>query len=124
MAARAHKSVPEVVGELWELLRDYAKQETLGPLRDLKGYLQYGIPGAVLVLAGILFGAMAVLRGLQRFETTHYGWNSVWPYLGAIGFLLIAIGICVGLVARTRRVQLPNDGKLQLPSLDGTKEAS
>ncbi len=124
VAQRGHKSVPEVIAELWELLRDYAKQETLGPLKNLTGYLKFGVPGAVLVLTGVLFLAMGALRGMQRFRFTQYGWNSVWPYASAILVLLVAMAICIGVISRTRKVQMPNDGKLRLPDLDGTKEPS
>ncbi|MEZ5134765.1 MAG: hypothetical protein R2699_06830 [Acidimicrobiales bacterium] len=81
------------------------------------------MPGAMLVLTGVLFLAMGALRGMQRFRFTQYGWNSVWPYVGhrraGRGDGDLHGGDC-----RTRKVQMPPTTVLRLPDLDGTKEPS
>ena len=35
------------VAEIWGLVRDYAKQETVDPLRSIGRFLAYGLPGAI-----------------------------------------------------------------------------
>ena len=40
-----HQGVKEVVNDLWLLCRDYAKQETIEPLKPLKGFLSWGLLG-------------------------------------------------------------------------------
>lgn len=95
---RNEKSIPEVVQELWELLRAYAQQETIDPLRGLGRYLGFGIAGASLLSLGLVFLALAGLRALQT-ETgdTFTGWRSALPYL----IVAVAAGVIAG-VAATR----------------------
>ena len=59
------KSIPEVVQDLWELLKSYAQQETIDPLKGLGRYLGFGIGGAAALSLGIFFLAMSALRVLQ-----------------------------------------------------------
>ena len=47
------KSLGEVVSDIVELLKAYAKQETLGPLKRLGRYLGFGIGGSVLIATGL-----------------------------------------------------------------------
>ena len=38
------KSIPEVATELWGLTKDYARQETIDPLKGVGRYFGYGGP--------------------------------------------------------------------------------
>lgn len=97
-AARADgsKSVPEILTELWELSREYAKQETIDPLRNVGRFLGFGVPGAIcLGLAGIL-GLLGLLRFLQTETGTVLTGNWSWvPYLvvAAVGAVLIVLSL-------------------------------
>ena len=55
--------------ELQELVVDYAKQETVDPIKNLGQYLGAGVGGSVLIGTGISFGLLAVLRLLQWIGT-------------------------------------------------------
>lgn len=75
-----------------DLIKAYAKQETVGPLKNLGRYLGFGIAGALLMGLGLFFLAMAGLRALQSETGPHLtgGWSWL-PYLVvAIGGLLVA----------------------------------
>lgn len=51
--------------ELFEMVRDYVKQETLDPLRGVGRWLAWGIAGAIALLFGAVIGLFGVLRLLQ-----------------------------------------------------------
>jgi hypothetical protein len=75
------KSMPEVANELWMLTRDYARQETVDPLKGVGRYLGYGGAGALIGSIGVILLMLAGLRALQT-ETgdTFDGSWSVVPY--------------------------------------------
>ena len=54
--------------EFKDLVVAYARQETVEPLRNLGHDLAVGIAGAVCIATGILFGMLALLRGLQELS--------------------------------------------------------
>ena len=45
------KSLPTLIGELWQLVVEYFKQETVGRLRGLLRYIGFGVAGSLLALA-------------------------------------------------------------------------
>jgi hypothetical protein len=90
------KSIPEVGQELWELLKAYAQQETIDPLRGLGRYLGYGLGGALLLSLGVVFLALGLLRTLQTKTGDLFdGWLSAGPYL----IVLVAVAIVAGVAA-------------------------
>lgn len=90
------KSIPDVVQELWELLKAYAQQETIDPLKGLGRYLGFGIGGAALLSLGTFFLALSGLRVLQtKTGDTFTGWRSALPYL----IVLIVVAAIAGLAA-------------------------
>ena len=77
------KSWQQTLQELWELLKDYARQETVGPLKSLGTRVGKGLAGSVLVS----FGYFLIVLGVMRFLQTHYSFtmNHNWiPYLVAV----------------------------------------
>ena len=82
--------------ELWELLKAYAQQETIDPLRGLGRYLGFGLGGAALLSLGVFFLAMSGLRLLQtKTGDVFTGWRSAFPYL----IVLIVVGGLAALAA-------------------------
>lgn len=79
--------------ELQQMLVSYAKQETIEPLKTLRGYLLWGIGGSIFMFLGVMFVGFGTLRLLQsnvdEFEGGSYG--SLFPYLGALGVLILMI---------------------------------
>ena len=85
--------------ELKDLVVDYAKQETVQPLRNLGRYFGYGLAGAAALGAGVIFLLLALLRGLQRLqflndvrrpEATSFTWA---PYLIV---MVVGVGVAYG----------------------------
>lgn len=94
------KSVPQVLGELKQLTVEYAKQETVEPLKGLGRFVGFGIGGSLLVGLGVCLLSLGLLRFLQTETdgTFDDGWS--WaPYLittvvlGLLAFLAVrAVG--------------------------------
>jgi uncharacterized integral membrane protein len=76
-----NKSVPQIASELWTLTKDYARQETVEPLKGIGRYLAYGFAGVVIGSVGVIMLLLAMLRALQTEtgSTFHGSWS--WaPY--------------------------------------------
>lgn len=79
------------ISELIELVRAYAKQETIGELRGTGRWLAWGAVGGISILLGLLFTLIGVLRLLQStvFDgSTAFSWI---PYFIVLGLALVLI---------------------------------
>ena len=84
------KGTGDAVADVWQLVRDYAKQETIDPLKSIGRFLGWGIPGAVFLGLGLLFATLAILRGLQTETGAHLtGSLDVVPYV--VAFVVTAL---------------------------------
>lgn len=83
------------VGELVEMVKQYAKQETLGPLRGAGRWIGFGLGGAVLLSSGVGFLVLGMLRMIQtEWPGTFEGrWMSLLPYLFGLVFCLIVAAV-------------------------------
>jgi hypothetical protein len=87
------KSIPEITSDLWALTRDYAKQETIDPLKGVGRYLTFGVPGTLLIGFGVVLLLLSALRALQtQTGSTFHGSLSWLPYF-------IVLAVAAGLVA-------------------------
>ena len=76
------KSMPEIATELWALTKDYARQETVDPIKGVGRYLGYGAAGALLGGVGVILLMLAGLRALQTETGDALDGNLSWlPYL-------------------------------------------
>ena len=76
------KSMPEIATELWGLTKDYARQETVEPLKGVGRYLGYGAAGALLLGIGVILLILAGLRALQTETGDALDGSLSWlPYL-------------------------------------------
>jgi hypothetical protein len=97
------KSIPEVTSELWALTKDYAKQETIDPLKGVGRYLTFGVPGAVLIGFGVVLLMLSALRALQtQTGSTFHGSLSWLPY---IIVLVVAAGLAALAVTRITKTK-------------------
>lgn len=77
------------IGQLVQMVKDYARQETLGPLQGAGRWIGVGIAGSVVMAFGLAFLVLAVLRMFQyEFDTFDTRLLSLVPY----GFALL---VCV-----------------------------
>lgn len=77
--------------ELIDLVRAYARQETIGELRGTWRWLAWGFVGAVSILLGLLFFLVGVLRLIQA-ELIDANSGLTWlPYFIVVGITLALI---------------------------------
>ena len=97
MAPSRSESPAETILGLKNLLVDYAKQETIDPLRNASNYLKFGLSGAVFVALGLFLLSMSLLRVLQTEGPSWVTGNLSWlPYL----FTLLALGVAIAILVR------------------------
>lgn len=85
------------VGDIVDLVKDYAKQETLGPLKGAGRWLALGSAGATFIGLGLVVVLLGILRLLQTELHAFDGGFSWVPYV-------IVLALCLGMtwVALTR----------------------
>ncbi|MGH9227777.1 MAG: hypothetical protein ACRD07_03430 [Acidimicrobiales bacterium] len=98
------KSIPEISSELWALTKDYAKQETIDPLKGVGRYLTFGVPGAVLIGFGVVLLMLAGLRALQtQTGSTFHGSLSWLPYIVVLVAAAGLAALAVTRITKTKR---------------------
>lgn len=91
------KALPAQIAELWDLVRAYAKQETVEPIKGLGRYAAFGVLGSVLLSLGLVMLLLGGLRALQTETGDTFDGNWSWaPYLIA----LVGVGAIIALVLR------------------------
>ncbi len=114
--AQVPKSFQQILQELWELLKAYAKQETIGPLKNLGRQVGYGIVGSMSFSLGILLLALGLMRWLQ----THVQFTMDHTYLPyAAGSIFIA-AVCFYAYRKARGSVAPSTSKATAPALVST----
>ena len=98
----------ETIRELRVLVVEYAKQETVEPLKGLGKFVGFGLVAALLIGFGLTFMFLGLLRVLQEEVLPH--WNSDWswvPYILVVVAMIIvaAIFILVGRAAMRRSMK-------------------
>ncbi len=85
-------SPKEQATEVWTLVRDYAKQETVDPLKRLVGFAKFGIPGAIVLGIGVIELMVAVLRVTQTEggDVLDGRWSFV-PYLVTLALATVVL---------------------------------
>lgn len=95
------KSLSNLAAELWDLVRAYAKQETIEPAKGLGRFVAYGVIGSVLLGIGTILLVLAILRVLQDETGTVFDGNlSMVPYVLT---LLLCAGVVVAALSAVRK---------------------
>jgi hypothetical protein len=98
------KSIPEVSSELWELTKDYAKQETVDPLKGVGRYLAFGTAGAVLIGFGVVLLMLSGLRALQTQTGSTFTGSWSWlPYVIVLAVAVGMAGLAVAQITKSKR---------------------
>jgi hypothetical protein len=101
---KTERSLPVQVAELWDLVRAYAKQETVEPIRGLGRYAAFGIAGSLLLSIGLVLLLLGGLRALQTETGDTFEGNWSWaPYLIALaGAGVVVLLLRLGMRKRKR----------------------
>ncbi len=82
MFGKRDKSIPTLLVELKDLTINYAKQETLDPLKGLGRYIAFGVAGTAALSIGFVLWSLAILRALQNETGSTFTGHLTWaPYL-------------------------------------------
>lgn len=96
MAAPEQKSPQQTVGELFELTKTYALQETVDPVKGLGKFVGFGLGAALLGGVGVIMLLIGVLRMLQTETGDHLTGSLTWvPYLVTLIVAAILIGLAL-----------------------------
>ena len=101
----------ETIRELRELVVEYAKQETVEPLRGLGRYAGWGIAGAFLLGLGVVFLAIGGLRVLQEETYPHLTGNWSWVPYALVVFGSVGIGLLVWAARGKRKAKTSGRGE-------------
>ena len=94
-----------------ELVKTYARQETVGHLKGIGRWVGFGLVGAVCMSIGIVVLVVGLLRLLQHVgDDVFYGFWSIVPYLIA----LVVCGLVVALaLSRVQATDVHRQAKKQ-----------
>jgi len=100
--ASPNPSIADTLKDLWALLKAYAQQETIDPLKSTGRFLGYGIAGGLMLSLGGFFLALSLLRALQTQTGDVFAdtWSFV-PYLIVFVALVVVVAIVLSRVNKT-----------------------
>lgn len=90
------------VQESIQIVKDYVRQETLGPLRGAGRWIGYGLGGSIAIAIGTAFLVLGVLRMFQtEMGDTFAGrWMSLLPYAIGLVFCLLVIAMSFARISK------------------------
>ncbi len=82
------------VGDFFDLVKAYAKQETLDPLKGAGRWLLLGLAGSVVLILGGISLTLALLRFLQEETGSTFTGNLSWvPHTLTLVAVVIVIAL-------------------------------
>jgi hypothetical protein len=95
------------IGQVVDLVKEYVRQETLGPIKGAGRWLGRGVAGALLIGTGCVFLVLGALRMVQNeFGRSFRGqWMSLLPYLFAFVVSLAVMGVAAWRITKKKTLQ-------------------
>ncbi len=83
------------ISETIQMVKDYARQETIDPLKTAGRWIAFGLIGAICIGLGTAFLALGLLRLVQTEwpGTFHGRWMHLLPYLFGLVLSLTVVGL-------------------------------
>ena len=94
-------SLPGLATDLWDLVRAYAKQETIEPIKGIGRFVAFGVAGSLLLGIGSILVALAILRALQTETGSVFDGN--WSFAPYLLTLVVCAGVIGSAVAAMQR---------------------
>ncbi|MBM3827211.1 MAG: hypothetical protein FJW09_01055 [Actinobacteria bacterium] len=91
------------VGDVVDLVRDYAKQETIGPLRGAGRWLAFGAVGSLFLGLGLV---LVLLGGLRLMQTETDAFDGAFSWVPYLIVLLLCVALSVVAVSRVKKTTL------------------
>lgn len=87
--------------DFFELVKAYAKQETVEPLRGAGRWVGFGVAGSLLLMLGSISLTLAMLRVLQEETGSSLTGNLSWvPYLATLGAAVVILALLVSRITK------------------------
>jgi hypothetical protein len=98
---------PGDIGQVVDLVKQYVRQETLGPIKGAGRWLGRGVAGAFLIGTGCVFLVLAALRMIQNeYGRSFRGqWMSLLPYLFAFLISVAVMGVAAWRITKKKTLQ-------------------
>jgi hypothetical protein len=95
------------IGQVIDLVKEYARQETLGPIKGAGRWLAAGAAGAVLIGMGCVLLVLGALRMVQNeFGKSFRGsWVSLLPYLFALVVTVMVMAVAAWRISKKKTLQ-------------------
>jgi len=91
--------IPELATELYELSKEYLRQETVEPMKKLGTYAGLGLAGAVAMAVAAIFATLAFYGLMQWLFYEALDMESAWWTVASRGSTVLFAGIGAGLIA-------------------------
>jgi hypothetical protein len=90
-----------------ELVKEYAQQETLGPIKGAGKWLGMGAAGAALLGTGCMFLILGLLRMIQNEfgKSFQSPWVTMMPYAIALVATIIVMGFAAWRISKKKTLQ-------------------
>ncbi len=96
--------LPQLVTEFVDLSKEYLRQETLDPAKQLGRFAGVTLGASLLFAVGGLLLAIAGMRGIIYLLPKGPNWSALGYVLGAIA-IGVVIGVIVAVVGRSTKPQ-------------------
>jgi hypothetical protein len=91
--------LPQLVGEFVDMSKEYLRQETLEPAKQLGRFGGFSVGAALAFALGILFLGIAALRGITALLPEGPNWSGLAYILTALAMAMVS-GVIVAVVGR------------------------
>ena len=104
------KSDSGQISEVIDLVKEYAQQETLGPIKGAGRWLGAGAGGAALLGGGCAFLVLGLLRMIQNEfgKSFQSGWTNLLPYLFALIASVLVMSFAAWRISKKKTLQKEN----------------
>jgi hypothetical protein len=95
------------IGQVVDLVKEYARQETLGPIRGAGRWLAVGAIGAILIGTGCVFLVLGALRMIQTAfgKSFRNQWAALLPYLMAFVVSVLVMAVAAWRISKKKTLQ-------------------
>ncbi len=107
------RELPELVREFVDMSKDYLRQETLEPAKQLGRFAGYALGAAVAFAFGALFFSVAGVRYVRELLPEGPNWS-------ALGYIITAVilGIVAAVIIRVTNREIPIEELKETPIID------
>jgi hypothetical protein len=91
--------IPELATELYELSKEYLRQETVEPMKKLGAYAGLGLAGAAAMAVAAIFATLGFHGLMQWLFYEALDLQSPWWRVASRGATVLFAGIGAGLIA-------------------------